>query len=77
MMTLMRTIIEVPDDIIQLLDQVSERENCSRAAMIREAIVEYLQQKTIAPAEAAFGLWKGRGVDGVAYQAALRSEWED
>ena len=25
--------------------------------------------------DAAFGLWKGRGVDGLAYQDALRDEW--
>ena len=77
MTTFMRTVIEVPDDVVHHLDQVNERENCSRAALIREAIVEFLQQKAIYPAEAAFGLWKERDVDGVAYQAALLSEWEN
>ena len=71
----MRTIIEVPDELIQTLDQIGQRENCSRAALIREAIVEYLQQKTNSSVESAFGLWKDKGCDGVEYQNTLRSEW--
>jgi predicted transcriptional regulator len=77
MMSCMRTVIDVPDDLIQSLDQVSDTENRSRAALIREAITEYLCKKTLPTAEAAFGLWKQNPVDGVRYQEELRSEWDN
>ena len=58
MMSFMRTVIDVPDEIIQSLDQVSGAEKRSRASLIREALAEYLKLKSVPPAEAAFGLWK-------------------
>lgn len=76
MMTFMRTIIDVPDDMIQSLDRVGVAENRSRAALIREAITEYLHQKAAPCAEAAFGLWRQRQTDGINYQDELRQEWE-
>ena len=72
----MRTIIEVPDEMIESLDRVVGREGRSRAALIREAIGEYLRKKSLPPAEAAFGLWGGGAKDGLAYQDELRGEWE-
>jgi predicted transcriptional regulator len=75
MMSVMRTVIDVPDQLIQSLDRVSGTEQCSRAALIREAITEFLRVKSVPPAEAAFGLWKQRSTDGVRYQNELRDEW--
>jgi hypothetical protein len=48
----------------------------SRAALVREAITDFLRVKSIPQAEAAFGLWKQRNKDGVVYQNDLRQEWE-
>jgi len=76
MMTLMRTIIDVPDALIESLDQFCALEQRSRAALIREAITQYLKVKSVPAAEEAFGLWKKREVDGVQYQKSLRDEWE-
>jgi len=73
----MRTVIDVPDEIIQSLDRVSGAEKRSRAALIREAITEYLRMKSVLPAEAAFGLWKQKKTDGVRYQNDLRDEWRE
>ena len=71
----MRTIIEVPDDVIEAFDKMSGAEKRSRSSLIREAITEYLHNKTLPPAEVAFGLWKSDPKDGVAYQNDLRAEW--
>jgi len=71
----MRTVIDVPDEVIATLDRVSGKEKRSRAALIREALAEYARVKTRAPAEAAFGLWQDKTIDGIAYQDALREEW--
>lgn len=76
MLSIMRTVIDVPDKLIHSLDRVSGNEQRSRAALIREAISEFLRKKSVAPAEAAFGIWKKRTTDGVRYQRDLRDEWE-
>jgi predicted transcriptional regulator len=76
MMTIMRTIIEVPDEVIESLDRVGRLRKRSRAALIREAITDYLHNKTLPESDAAFGLWKGKDREGLEYQERLRSEWD-
>lgn len=73
----MRTIIEVPDEVIESLDRVSDNEKRSRASIIREAISLYLQEKSLSPMEAAFGSWKDKQTDGIAYQNRIREEWDN
>ncbi len=71
-----RTIVEIPDEIIASLDRLGERQNKSRAALIREAVKQYLGEVINPSIEAAFGIWKNSAVDGVQYQADLRKEWD-
>lgn len=61
------------------LEQVAEREGISRAEAIRRAIdAAYSEAHTAnAAREAAFGLWKGRKRDSLAYVDSLRDEWEE
>lgn len=75
MLSFMRTVIDVPEKLIESLDRVSDAEQRSRAALIREAIAEFLRKKSGPSAEAAFGLWKDRKIDGVRFQDDLRGEW--
>ena len=77
MLSAMRTVIDVPDQLIESLDRVSGTEQRSRAALIREAIAEFLRKRSGPSAEAAFGLWKDRKTDGSRYQNGLRAEWEN
>ncbi|NKI70648.1 ribbon-helix-helix protein, CopG family [Collimonas pratensis] len=70
----MRTLVDIPDGLIKGLADISATEKKSRAELIREAIAEYLQ-KHKPTTVAAFGLWKDRKVDGLAYQEQVRSEW--
>ena len=72
----MRTIIEVSEAVVRNLDKLGRQQKKSRAALIREAIQQYLDQQELPHSEAAFGVWKGRGKEGVHYQERLRSEWE-
>jgi len=71
----MRTIVDIPDKSIQALDVVCGRENISRAEAIRRAVAVYLAQRK-PDEDMAFGLWKGRGQDGLRYQDGLRDEWD-
>ncbi len=72
----MRTIVEIPNEIIESLDRIATSEKRSRASLIREATAEYLKQRALPGVEAAFGLWKPGKEDGIAYQNRLRGEWD-
>ena len=71
----MRTLVDLPDTQIQALAALCERVRQPRAAIIREAIAEYLERRATKSADAAFGLWGAETVDGLAYQEKVRSEW--
>jgi hypothetical protein len=72
----MRTLIDLPDSQIQALAELCDRVKQPRAALIREAVTEYLARRlTPRPADEAFGLWGKGGVDGLEYQEKARSEW--
>jgi metal-responsive CopG/Arc/MetJ family transcriptional regulator len=70
-----RILIDLPDSQVDELAAIVEAEHRSRAAVIRDAIEAYISQHKGALGADVFGLWKGKEVDGLAYQQALRSEW--
>jgi predicted transcriptional regulator len=76
MISPVRTIVDIPDQFIESLDRLGTTNHQSRAALIREAIADFLKVKSLPPSEAAFGIWKNRKMDGVEYQNELREEWE-
>ena len=71
----MRTLVDVGDTQIQELDELSREEKRSRAALIREAIDDFLAKRRSKRQGDAFGLWGDHEVDGLEYQQKLRSEW--
>lgn len=71
----MRTIVELPEDLVQALDAIGLERRASRAALVREAVRDYLERNRRDPRE-AFGLWRDRDEDGIAYQVRLRDEWD-
>jgi hypothetical protein len=77
MMTVMRTIIEIPGGQLEGLDRLCVREGISRAEAVRRAVALIVGQEPAGEHE-AFGLWRarrGREADGLAYQQKLRREW--
>ena len=78
----MRTIIELPDEQVRALADYCARERISRAEAVRRAVSQLMDDPAQSKArrkaalEAAFGMWKDRGIDAVEYQRALRAEWE-
>ena len=72
----MRTIIDLPAAQVEALDALCEREGISRAEAVRRSVALYVQEKRASGPDEAFGLWRGRGVDGLAYEAHLRAEWD-
>lgn len=71
----MRTIIELPVDQLRALAEICRREKISRAEAVRRAVAEYAMRRARPQSRDAFGLWRERGVDGLAYERRLRREW--
>lgn len=71
----MRTLVDIPEGELEELNALSRSRKVSRAELIRQAVIGFLAQNK-AGIDDSFGMWKGRGVDGVAYQEKLRSEWK-
>lgn len=72
----MRTIVDLPDEQIVALKQLSNDTHLSRAELMRRAVQEYLVRHRPQPTEQAFGLWKTREKDALSIQERLRSEWD-
>jgi metal-responsive CopG/Arc/MetJ family transcriptional regulator len=70
-----RTLVDLPEEDVAALDDLRERRSLSRAKIIREAVSDYLARHRGGAAEAAFGLWRDRKIDGVDFQRRLRAEW--
>ena len=71
----MRTLVDIGEPQVQELDELSKEDRRSRAALIREAIDDYLAKRRGKRGGNAFGLWGRRKIDGLAYQEKVRREW--
>lgn len=75
----MRAIINIPDEQIMVLNQLSKKQKLSRAALIRQAVTLYINNtnKIEREIQNIFGIWKNKNIDSVNYQQKLRAEWTD
>ena len=71
----MRTLVDIDEPHLRELDRLASRERRSRAAMVRQAIAEYLDRRAPQVFDGAYGLWGDRKVDGLHYQEKVRGEW--
>jgi len=71
----MRTIIDLPDPLVNDLDSHAKREQLSRAEVVRRAIAEYLSRRPAPKPDAAFGIWQRKKIDALTYVDRLRDEW--
>ncbi len=70
-----RALIDIGEDRIEALDALAKAREQSRAALIREAVDDFLARHRREQASSAFGLWGQGGEDGLAYQERMRAEW--
>ena len=71
----MRTIVDLPDAQIAALAAVCDREGISRAEAVRRAVELFLVDQGAGPnadSGDAFGSWRGRVGDALAYEDELR-----
>jgi hypothetical protein len=71
----MRILVDLPEGELEQLNALSRSRNVSRAKLMRQAVAEFLAQNRVG-LEDSFGLWKGRGLDGLEYQEKVQREWE-
>lgn len=71
----MRTLIDIPEEDLGRLNELSSARHVSRAELVRSAISLFLRTHGTDVADEAFGLWADGKEDGLAYQKRLRSEW--
>jgi len=71
----MRTLVDIPDTQIRELAELCGQVNRPRAALIRDAIADYLARHRRHAEQDAFGLWGKDVPDGLAYQEKGRTEW--
>lgn len=71
----MRTIIDLPDEQVTRLAALCGRDRISRAEAVRRAVAAYLDVQTPAEHDEAFGMWRGRNLDGLSYERKVRDEW--
>ena len=74
-----RFLVDVPADDVRRLDEIAKRDGKSRAAVLRDAVSNYLNASGKQGFEKYFGLWERHGstVDGLEYEQQLRGEWPE
>jgi len=72
----MRTIVDLPEVQLGALDRFCRREGISRAEAVRRAVATYIRRERDAKTDPAFGLWRDRAIDGLAYERELRRDWD-
>jgi len=71
----MRILVDIPENDIEMLNELSAARRVSRSELVRSAITLYLRTNGSDLTDAAFGLWAARNEDGLVYQKRMRSEW--
>jgi hypothetical protein len=71
----MRTLIDIPEEDLKLLNNVVRKLEISRAEFIRRAINSSLAPHRGRMNHEAFGAWAALAEDGLAYQERMRAEW--
>jgi Ribbon-helix-helix protein, copG family len=72
----MRTLVDIPELELEALNALSKARSTSRAELVRLAIKAFIESNRPATSRDGFGLWKGKGIDGLEFQRRIRSEWD-
>ena len=73
----MRTLVDIPEQDLELLNGVVKILGVSRAEFVRRAISSSLAPHRQAQNQQAFGLWANHPIDGLKYQERMREEWQE
>jgi metal-responsive CopG/Arc/MetJ family transcriptional regulator len=72
----MRTLVDIPDDLLNNVDDLAKHAHISRAEIIRRALRSWIQKTQSTHHKEVFGILKGKlEQDSVLLQQNLRDEW--
>ena len=73
----MRTIVNIPESQLKILNKLAAERKISRSELIRQALAEYSEnrKKELFQYKSAFGSWKKKNLDSIDYQKKIREEW--
>lgn len=71
----MRTIVDLPEEQVQALTELCDREHISRAEAVRRALATMLNSQKMKKREDTFGGWQGKKIDSRKLVDDLREEW--
>jgi metal-responsive CopG/Arc/MetJ family transcriptional regulator len=72
----MKTVVELPKNLVESLSEICQKEGISKTEAIRRALSRYLRDTKSNGKDAAFGLWRRKKINGLAYEDRIRREWE-
>lgn len=76
----MRTLVDLPEQDLRQLSELSKERKVSRAHLVRCAVAKYLEEEIKEnkndTLDKLFGVWKDRNIDGLEYQEQMRKEWD-
>ena len=75
MISLVRTIIDLPDEQIGALTRLCEEQKISRAEAVRRAVDRLLKETASERKDVGFGIWKHKRISSRKFVDNLRSEW--
>jgi metal-responsive CopG/Arc/MetJ family transcriptional regulator len=75
MMTLMRTIVDLPEAQLGALARLCVEQKISRAEAVRRAVDRLIKESTPDQKAVGFGIWKHKPMGSRKFVEKLRSEW--
>jgi len=71
----MKTTIEINENKNRALRTLAQQRGVSMSQLVREAIDHFLQVVVPKGTKESFGIWRGKGRDGLDYERRLRKDW--
>ena len=75
MISVMRTIVDIPEAQIDALAHLCEQQKISRAEAVRRAVDRLLKESSSDRKKIGFGVWKHKRIDSRKFVDKLRAEW--
>lgn len=76
MISLMRTIVDLPKEQLGALARLCEEQKISRAEAVRRAVDRLIKDNVPDQKDFGFGMWKHKRITSRKFVEKIRSEWD-
>ena len=77
MISLMRTIVDLPEEQLDALAALCAQHKISRAEAVRRAVDQLLKEARPRTKDTGFGVWKHKRISSRKFVDKIRSEWSE